>query len=169
MATYRIAEIKDAEKLLDYIIKVKSENLDTLFKMLHTPTITEEKDFIKSYMDSGGIIFMAEDNDIVVGLLTAGRYFNTQLKHSLKIGITVLKGYRDKGIGTQLMMLLFEWSKFHDVKRIELEVFSNNQKAIKLYKRLGFETEGIKKKAVLINGEYKDIIQMVYWINRYEQ
>ena len=44
--------------------------------------------------------------------------------------------------------------------RVELEVFHDNQRALRLYQRPGFEQEGVKRKACLREGEYHDIIVM---------
>ena len=159
---------KDAQKMIEFIKKIKEENLDTLYHFSHIPDYKEEKEFIQNYYDWGGIIFCAKIYDEIVGLITVARYKNPQLKHSVIFGISVLKEYRDKGIGTALINRLIEWSKQNDVFRIELEVFSNNFGAIKLYKKLGFVTEGVKKGAVLINDDYKDIIMMVYRVRNEE-
>ncbi len=42
------------------------------------------------------------------------------------------------------------------LEKIELEVFSNNEKGIALYKKYGFEEEGRIKKAFLVDGKYHD-------------
>lgn len=44
--------------------------------------------------------------------------------------------------------------------RVELTVFVDNEKAIKLYEKCGFEIEGMKKKAGIRNGEYVDEYMM---------
>lgn len=45
---------------------------------------------------------------------------------------------------------------------IELIVFVDNVSVIKVYKKYGFEIEGIGKKYVLCNGEYVDVYYMVW-------
>ncbi len=44
--------------------------------------------------------------------------------------------------------------------RIELEVFADNEKAIALYKKYGFEIEGKIRMAAIRNGEYVDEYKM---------
>ena len=44
--------------------------------------------------------------------------------------------------------------------RLELGVYKDNEKAIKLYESLGFEKEGVKKYSAIKNGEYVDEIIM---------
>ena len=41
--------------------------------------------------------------------------------------------------------------------RVELEVFTDNQRAIRLYERFGFETEGVRRMAAVRQGRYADL------------
>jgi putative acetyltransferase len=43
---------------------------------------------------------------------------------------------------------------------LEIEVFSDNEIAIHLYKKHGYLIEGVKKKARFIDGVYQDIVIM---------
>ncbi|CDG89869.1 putative acyltransferase (fragment) [Xenorhabdus bovienii str. feltiae Florida] len=40
------------------------------------------------------------------------------------------------------------------------EVFTDNEKAIALYTKFGFEKEGVLRKASLKNGQYCDVMAM---------
>ena len=63
------------------------------------------------------------------------------------------KGYAREAIG----LLLTESFKEMDLDRIYLEVLDDNEKAISLYEKVGFKTEGIKRKGIMIGNERKDI------------
>jgi len=43
---------------------------------------------------------------------------------------------------------------------LELEVSEKNKFAISLYEKLGFEVEGVKRRAFLVNGNYEDELIM---------
>ena len=47
-----------------------------------------------------------------------------------------------------------------DLKRVELEVFADNARAIRLYESLGFEREGLKRRDVIRRGGYGDTVVM---------
>ena len=47
-----------------------------------------------------------------------------------------------------------------DLARLELEVHANNKAALALYKSFGFEIEGTKRKAILVEDELIDIVIM---------
>ena len=46
------------------------------------------------------------------------------------------------------------------LKRVELTVRSDNDRAIRLYERVGFVREGERRNAVLLDGIYKNILMM---------
>lgn len=72
--------------------------------------------------------------------------------------------YRRSGIGQQLIARTIQKAKEIGLERIELEVFASNAPAIKLYEKLGFVTEGIKKKARKMDGNYDDIVEMALFV-----
>lgn len=74
--------------------------------------------------------------------------------------LAVSATYRSKGIGSRLMDTAEVFAKDHGKRRMELEVFGKNTKAIELYKRRGYVIEGIKKDAVEDDGGYDDVIIM---------
>jgi ribosomal protein S18 acetylase RimI-like enzyme len=77
----------------------------------------------------------------------------------------VLKEYRQLGIGKILAEQTIKKAKQQNMLRIELEVLASNLPAIGLYEKLGFQVEGIKKNARIIDGVSDDLIQMVLFIN----
>lgn len=103
----------------------------------------------------------------VVGLV--GLHLNTspRLRHSASIGISVHTQYQSKGIGRKLLNEILDIAdNWLMLVRIELGVYCDNEKAIDLYKSLGFEIEGIKKHSAIRNGKYvNEYIMARYNIN----
>ena len=67
----------------------------------------------------------------------------------------------NKGYGSIASKLVLDFCfDILDLHRIELEVYSFNKRGIKVYERLGFEIEGIRRDAYFIDNHYHDIIQM---------
>ena len=50
--------------------------------------------------------------------------------------------------------------KWLNLTRLELEVYADNEAAIRLYERFGFEHEGVLRRHAFRNGEYVDAIMM---------
>jgi ribosomal protein S18 acetylase RimI-like enzyme len=87
------------------------------------------------------IVFLAETEGVFVGLLTAFENFSTfTVKPMVNIhDIIVLKEYRGKGIGRQLMNAVIREAENRSCSRVTLEVRKDNANAQNLYKSLGFE------------------------------
>jgi len=76
------------------------------------------------------------------------------------IGIGVKKGYRDIGIGTEMLKTLIAQAEKMGLKILTLSVFSTNKRAIHVYEKVGFKETGRRPKFFYRNGEYVDEIIM---------
>ena len=127
--------------------------------------VKRNEDFIMN-MDSEHHQFVAigkdkNENDIIIG--TAGLMVSTipRMRHSGSVGIMIHKDYQDMGVGTALMNALIDIAdNWLMLIRVELSVFADNERAIHLYEKLGFEKEGIKKFASIRNGIYENEYSM---------
>ncbi|WP_332888778.1 GNAT family N-acetyltransferase [Paenibacillus selenitireducens] len=54
-------------------------------------------------------------------------------------------------MGTNLFQRLEEWAITHNILRLELTVVIQNEAGVSLYKKMGFEIEGIKRNSLVIN------------------
>jgi len=103
----------------------------------------------------------AEQTRHIIGMIECQKLSPKALEHNCEFGMAVLKSFRRKGIGTQLIRRIEGWAKRRKFRRIELNVFSINKLGIKLYKRLGYIKDGCRKKAVMVKeGNYCDLIHM---------
>ena len=80
--------------------------------------------------------------------------------HHGKLGISLLKEYRDQGIGLQMMKTLVDESRKAGLETIELEVFASNPRAIHVYEAAGFKQVGRIPKKIFRKGRFTDIIVM---------
>lgn len=105
--------------------------------------------------------YVAEDMGQVVGLVMLKRYSNARKKHVGVIGLMVDRNYQGKGIGNLLLEKIIKLADYSlGIKRLELNVFSDNERAIKLYEKHGFKIEGIQKYAAIKNDNYSDELMM---------
>lgn len=82
-------------------------------------------------------------------------------RHVANLGMGVADDLAGRGIGTALLEALLDAAdKWLDIRRIELDVFVDNERAIRLYERYGFEREGVKRAAAYRDGRYFDTIGM---------
>ena len=158
----RPARSDDAEALEIFMQSLIGENLPVLYTKVASPTLDGMITFINAHSDPNiSLLFVVIYEGHLIGMLDADIHKNSQRSHCASFGMSVLNEYRRYGVGSSLLTKLFLWAKKNQLKRIELEVFSNNLAAIGLYKKMGFCVEGVKKEAVRVGTGYVDMIQMV--------
>ena len=92
-------------------------------------------------------------------------YTRAALSHGGWFGLAVRKNRQGCGAGRLLMNALLEWLPSTSVERLDLRVRSDNARAIRLYKSLGFVEEGRFHKSVkLRDGRYFDDVAMVKFL-----
>jgi putative acetyltransferase len=86
--------------------------------------------------------------------------------HVVRLTLAVHEGHQGQGIGRALMSELLDWARASPrVEKVELQVRSSNERAVRLYQSLGFVEEGRKTKRLkLVSGEYIDDIYMALWV-----
>ena len=80
--------------------------------------------------------------------------------HSGVVGMGLLPEFRGQGLGRKLLEATIAAAFALGLTRIELEVRQHNERAMALYKRLGFQLEGVHRNAVLHEGRYEDQYSM---------
>jgi len=165
--SYRIREAiaTDAENYHRFMRRIADEpNNGVLFHAGEFNFTVEEtrQRIIDVYDHDNRMILVAVDKvNRVVGELSASASHRKAALHSVWIGITGDAKYRGQGIGTALMKTVIAWATDNPiVHRLELEVFTDNLPAIKLYLKLGFVIEGTKYKAYRKHGQFKDAYMM---------
>lgn len=75
--------------------------------------------------------------------------------------------HRGKGVGRALMQALIERARaLPDLEQINLSVVTSNAAAKNLYESLGFETYGVEKRCLLVDGQYLDEAHMVLFLKQ---
>lgn len=96
-------------------------------------------------------------DDIVVGHLSIQVTQRPRRSHVADFGICVDARWHNRGIASALIRTMIDMcDNWLRVDRIELTVFVDNEPAVAVYKKYGFEIEGTGKKYGLRNGEYVD-------------
>ncbi len=70
-------------------------------------------------------------------------------------GVAISPACFGQGLAPQMFADIFELAREQHIKRIELSVATHNQRAIRLYQKAGFETEGILKKYTYLAQEQR--------------
>ena len=152
----READIEDAENVIEYI-KIVSDETDFLISdsSERNFTVRKEKEFLQNIQSSIlEKIFLFEIENKIVGMCSIEGINKIRIKHRVDLAITVLKNYWGNKIGEKLIDYAIEYCKSNCIKKIELTVRIDNERALKLYKKFGFEIEGEVKNFIYLNGNY---------------
>ena len=133
--------------------------------LTEAPPLEETVAFVLNIMKTNGIILVAKRAQHIIGWCDIRRAALAGVWHCGLLGIGLMEGYRNQGIGEQLLRAAITQAQQHDFKRIELSVLSTNLRAYKLYRKLGFVEEGIKHRSVFLEGTYFDLIMMALWLD----
>jgi len=76
------------------------------------------------------------------------------------VGIAVAEEFQGQGYGREAMGLLLEYGfGTLNLNRIELKVYSNNERGIRCYEKCGFRREGVLREARWWDGRWWDVFQ----------
>jgi RimJ/RimL family protein N-acetyltransferase len=117
------------------------------------------KSSIKAIKENKGVHFVAEIDKKIAGNIKIVR-LHGKSKHVGELGIFVKREYRDKGIGGLMMRQALKYARKEGMKIVKLSSFANNDRAIHLYKKLGFKKAGLLKNTLKDKGRYFDEIIM---------
>lgn len=156
----REIELEDYKELLDFMKTVQGEtNFLLSYSDENNRTYEEEKEFIKNIKESQtSNLFLAVQKDKILGAIGFNGSERRKRRHYGTIGISVLKRYWGKGIASSLFKTLMIWAKENKIKKINLEVFENNIRAISLYEKLGFKLEGEIEDAIFDGENYINLL-----------
>ncbi|WP_444658231.1 GNAT family N-acetyltransferase [Caproiciproducens sp. R2] len=144
-----INEIRRMSGVMENILGIPSE------------TVSNNERFI-SNMDGNAHEFVAviadeSGKEKVIGCAGLNVYASPRMRHSAGIGIMVHKAYQGMGVGQKLMEGVLDLAdNWLMLVRVELTVYTDNEKAIRLYEKMGFVREGVKRKAAIRRGQYAD-------------
>lgn len=153
----REINLKDAEKFWQMQSALDKE---TKFMMLEPDERKKDIDRIKGMIENirkaNDFLFVVEENDELIGFITANRGTSNRTKHRAYVVIGIRKAFQGRGLGTKLFSELDKWAVNTGIHRLELTVMVQNVTAKALYEKCGFVVEGVKKDSMCVDGEYVD-------------
>ena len=98
---------------------------------------------------------VAKDNKQVVGEVVFNEY--EEDAGNVNFRVLLSEASCNKGIGTEAISIFIRYGMEElELHKISLEVYSFNPRAERVYQKVGFQLEGIKREDFIYNGEYID-------------
>lgn len=165
----REAELKDAEALAR--LRVKTDGETEYMDREEGEGYLYPKDFedliLKDRKEMTNLCLVACDKEKVIGYCRCEGNTLKRLSHQVTFGIAILKEYWGCGLGRQMLERVIAWSENQGIHKINLSVLASNDRAIRLYEKYGFKTEGcLKDDKKLSDGKYHDTILMARLSNK---
>lgn len=165
-----------------YLRRVEMSDVDYFLKATSDPEIrrltgttaflTRKKTegFIESISSASNridLMICLQESDKVIGDLAIVDIDHQNRNGSFRIAITD-ENYTSNGYGTEALKLIIDYMfNTLNLRRIAINVYAFNARAIRAYEKLGFQKEGILKEELYFNGEYHDNILMALFKRDY--
>ena len=164
MQEYQIIPITESqiEGFAAVVDSVAREGKGRYISFLEGPPMAMTREFVMDNIENNWPQLLLQYDGQVVGWCDITSLGRPVFSHVGKLGIGMLAEHRGKGHGRKLIEAALDAAQKRGLKRIELTVWAGNTRAIALYKKLGFEQEGVHQDAVCIEGEYHDLLSMAH-------
>jgi RimJ/RimL family protein N-acetyltransferase len=162
-AVLRAAVPDDAGSITEYVNIVGAEG-KFLLRERATWTIEEERRTLAAADGQYSVFVLAEVSGRLSGLINLSRGRWAKDSHLAEFGMSCLPECRGVGLGTALLTHGIDWARSVGVRKLTLEVFSTNDRAIRLYGKMGFVEEARLRGQYVIDGVPVDGVLMAMWL-----
>ena len=158
---FRPSQSSDTEMLWEMFSTLSKNSVSNLIPPFTRERIEEWTNSV-DYDKVLAIVSVIEEKNEQRIIGDASLKFNSHehSKHKAELGFAVHDKYQNMGIGTALLKHLLTVAHMKKLRKVWLDVVTNNNIAIHVYKKLGFQIEGELIKERFINGKYRDEYRM---------
>ena len=168
-AILRSPVIEDAADMLAYL---QASTAQTRF-MAREPdeakqmTLEQEERFIRAQLDQERTVLLVA---LVDGKLAGVSHLTPisgmrRMRHRCTLAVGIDRAYWGVGLGRAMMCALLDAAMTLGYEQAELEVVTTNERAVRLYKSLGFEVCGtLPRNMTYADGSYADLYAMIRYL-----
>lgn len=149
-AIFRSPERTDAKEMLEYLLEISTET-HFILRYPEECDMSEEQeaDFLEAINKSEyGVMIVCQVNGEVAGNCHLSFNRRIKTKHRASVAIALRKKYWNLGIGTLMFKEMIAFAKTRGVTQLELEYIEGNQRAQRLYEKIGFRAVAERPDAI---------------------
>ena len=149
-AIFRSPQAYDAAQMLDYLRTTAAETEYVIrYPEECNETEAQESAFLQKIIDSPlDMMIVCEIDGRIAGNCQLMLHGRLKTKHRAGVAIALVKEYWELGIGTAMFEEMIRVAKLHGIQQMELEVIEGNERAVRLYRKMGFEIAAEKPNAI---------------------
>jgi RimJ/RimL family protein N-acetyltransferase len=102
------------------------------------------------------VVLVADADAQLAGYVEAVGGGARRNRHTAHVVIGVRQAHAGRGVGGTLLAELERWARANDLLRLELTVMTHNERAVGLYRKLGYRVEGTRQAALVVDGRVVD-------------
>jgi RimJ/RimL family protein N-acetyltransferase len=150
---------EDAPELAALIDAVAAEG-EFIVAVPGEPETMEQTARLVSIVLEGGVSLSLEVDGALAGNVMVHRRAGRHYRHVADMAILVSNEHRGAGFGRMLVEMAIAWCRAVGLTKLSLQVFTNNERAIALYRSLGFAEEGVARREVRMPSGDRDLLLM---------
>jgi ribosomal protein S18 acetylase RimI-like enzyme len=147
--------IEGFHRALDFVARERR-----YLAFLEAPSPGETRDFVLNNIARGYPQWVVLSAGEVVGWCDIVPKSRPVHAHVGVLGVALLPEFRGQGFGVRLMRQTLDAARSFGLHRVELTVREDNKNAIALYRKIGFETEGLMRDAIKVDGVCENVVLM---------
>jgi len=147
--------IESFHRTLDFVARERR-----YLSFLEAPPLPSVRAFVLDNIKQGYPQLVAVSAGRVVGWCDVVPKPRPIYAHGGVLGMGLLPVFRGQRLGDRLIRQTLAAARAFGLNRVELSVRENNAGAIALYKRVGFEIEGLQRNATKVDGAYENVVLM---------
>ncbi len=162
--TFRPEQATDTEMLWTMFSTLSPESVSNL-----VPPFTRER--IEGWTNNINynavlaiVAVVEEPVQRIIGTSSLKLYAEAVFRHKAELGLTIHDDYHGLGIGTALLNHMLKVAKLRNLTKVSLTVNCTNQRALYLYKKVGFQIEGTLHKEMFYDGKFLDEYRMALFL-----
>lgn len=158
LRTPRSEDLDDLMALINSLVDDKAE-------IARTEKVTREEEAewlpkMLASLEKDELFFLVAEVDKKLVASSDIHILRGDEKHVGVLGIVIMNGFRDLGIGTEMMKTLMEQAATLGLKVLTLQAFATNKRAVHVYEKMGFVQTGRVPMKHFREGQYIDEVIM---------